>query len=146
MDEPIADADLIGRTASIVSAYVSNNRIEAGALAGMIAAVRGALAGLAGGGSATCAAAAGGPDQEEYHAGLPGQPGGRESLQVAATASADEVRHDAARVSRQVGANGGLSDGGGGLRQGPLGMAKAAGLGRGKRESAAGRARKPAAK
>ncbi|GAD58128.1 MucR family transcriptional regulator [Brevundimonas abyssalis] len=45
MDNPTADADLIGMTADIVSAYVSNNQIEAGALAGMIAAVHGALAG-----------------------------------------------------------------------------------------------------
>jgi len=45
MDELTAETDLIGMTADIVSAFVSNNAIAADALPHLIAGVHGALAG-----------------------------------------------------------------------------------------------------
>ena len=45
MDELTAETDLIGMTADIVSAFVSNNAIAADALPRLIAGVHGALAG-----------------------------------------------------------------------------------------------------
>lgn len=45
MDDAHNDADLIGMTADIVSAYVSNNQVETDALPAMIASVHQALAG-----------------------------------------------------------------------------------------------------
>jgi predicted transcriptional regulator len=45
MDELTAETDLIGMTADIVSAFVSNNAIAAGSLPRLIAGVHGALAG-----------------------------------------------------------------------------------------------------
>lgn len=47
MDDLTETADLIGMTAGIVSAYVSNNPIDAASLPALIAGIHGALAGAA---------------------------------------------------------------------------------------------------
>ncbi|WP_333612594.1 MucR family transcriptional regulator [Brevundimonas bullata] len=43
MNDADTGADILGMTTDIVSAYVSNNKVEASALPGMIAAIHGAL-------------------------------------------------------------------------------------------------------
>ena len=97
--------DILGLTAQIVSAHVSKNRVDADGLTSLIQSVYRSLsaAGSAAQPSRSARASAGGAGEEVGVPGLHRLPRGREEAEDAEAASADQLRPEPGRVSRQVG-------------------------------------------
>ena len=135
MSETAQDNAHIELAVEIVSAYVSNNSLPTAELPGLIEAVHGSLQKIATG-----------AQEEQVEAPVPAVAGSRSPsrrtsssvLKTARSSSrssaicATKIRHDAGRISRQMGPAGGLSDGCTELRLGPF----RAGQGHGSRRPA----------
>ena len=109
-------------TASIVSAYLSNNPTQASEIPNLISQVHAALLRVSSGRADTPLEPAkpAVSVKKSITSGISGLSRGRQALQVAEAPSAHAVQHDAGAIPRQMGPAAGLSDGRAELRGGAL--------------------------
>ena len=122
MAENSSDTSYIALTASIVSAYVSNNPVPSAEIANLIGQVHSALLRLSGGQvtAPTEPLRPAVPVKRSINSGLFGLPRGRQEIQIAQAPFAHAVQHDAGPIPREVGLAARLSDGRAELCRGPL--------------------------